>query len=278
MVLLPDIKMLMAMSKTTIRAAEKTVDPPLIIADDGVTLPVNQKAGGHTFARIEGRGSQTPIVPLNSGHRIDIGLEMMNQRRSVIQDGFLLTLFQILVDSPTMTATEVMERAQEKGALLAPTAGRQQSEYLGPMIDREIAILAKQNMLPEMPPELIEAEGEYDIQYVSPLARAQRAEEGVGILRTLESVQPLAAVNPQVMDNFDADTIARTLADINGMPARTLTDEGQRDQQRQAAAQKAQAAEAIQGMEGVAGAAKDGAAAVQSMGGMEAIAEGLNPG
>ena len=63
MTVLPDIKMLNQMSKTIIRAAEKVVDPPIIIADDGVTLPVNQKAGGHTFARIEGRGSQSPGYP-----------------------------------------------------------------------------------------------------------------------------------------------------------------------------------------------------------------------
>ena len=42
-----------------------------------------------------------------------------------------------------MTATEVLERAREKGALLAPTMGRQQSEALGPMIEREIDILVE---------------------------------------------------------------------------------------------------------------------------------------
>jgi hypothetical protein len=32
----------------------------------------------------------------------------------------LITLFQIMVDNPRMTATEVMEKAQEKSMLLAP--------------------------------------------------------------------------------------------------------------------------------------------------------------
>jgi hypothetical protein len=37
-----------------------------------------------------------------------------------INDTFLITLFQIMVDNPRMTATEVMEKAQEKSMLLTP--------------------------------------------------------------------------------------------------------------------------------------------------------------
>ena len=36
----------------------------------------------------------------------------------VINDAFLVTLFQILTETPEMTATEVIERTREKGALL----------------------------------------------------------------------------------------------------------------------------------------------------------------
>jgi|3_EtaG_2_1085321.scaffolds.fasta_scaffold00153_40 hypothetical protein len=221
MLVLPEIKMINEMSKTVIKAGQKVVDPPLIIADDGVILPVDLTPGGATFARLDGRG-QAPIQPLLTGGRVDIGLEMMDQRRRVINDAFLVTLFQILVETPQMTATEVLQRAQEKGALLAPTVGRQQSETLGPLVEREIAILARQGILPPPPPLLEEAEGEFEIEYVSPLSRALKAEEGVGILRTLEMVQPIAAVDPGVMDNFDTDEITRILSDTNGAPKRIL--------------------------------------------------------
>lgn len=147
MLVLPDIKMLQSMSRVVIRAGEKVVDPPLLIADDGVILPVNTKPGSATFARLDGR-SQAPIQPLATGGRPDIGEEMMERRRRTINDAFLVTLFQILVDSPQMTATEVLQRAQEKGALLAPTVGRQQSETLGPLIEREIGVLFRQGCCP----------------------------------------------------------------------------------------------------------------------------------
>ena len=233
MLVLPEIKMINEMSKTVIKAGQKVVDPPLIIADDGVILPVDLTPGGATFARLDGRG-QAPIPPLLTGGRVDIGLEMMDQRRRVINDAFLVTLFQILVETPQMTATEVLQRAQEKGALLAPTVGRQQSETLGPLIEREIAILARQGILPPPPPLLEEAEGEFEIEYVSPLSRALKAEEGVGILRTLEMVQPIAAVDPGVMDNFDTDEITRILSDTNGAPKRIMRRVEEVQQRREA--------------------------------------------
>ena len=226
MTILPEIKMINEMSKTVIRAGQKAVDPPLIIADDGVILPVNSKPGSATFARMDGR-SQAPIQPLFTGARVDIGLEMMEQRRKMINDSFLVTLFAILVESPQMTATEVLQRAQEKGALLAPTVGRQQSETLGPLIEREFSVLAEQGLIPPKPPLLEEAGGEYEIEYVSPLTQAMRAPEGVGILRTLESVQAIAAIDPGVMDNFDSDEITRTLAEIHGAPAKIMRDENE---------------------------------------------------
>ena len=147
MIVLPDIKMLNEMSKTVIRAAHKTVDPPLLLHDDGVLglsrggRP-NLDPGALNVGGIDDQG-RPKVLPLQTGARPDLGLELMEQRRKVINDAFLVTLFQILVEGPAMTATEVLERAKEKGALLAPTMGRQQSEALGPMIERELDILAR---------------------------------------------------------------------------------------------------------------------------------------
>jgi hypothetical protein len=239
MTILPDIKMINEMSRTVIRAGQKVVDPPLLVADEGLMFPINTNPGAATFARMDGR-NQPPIQPLVTGARVDIGLDMMEQRRKVINDAFLVTLFQILVETPTMTATEVLQRAQEKGALLAPTIGRQQTEMLGPLIEREFDVLDSQGLMPPVPDVLAEAGGEYEIEYVSPLTRAMKAEEGVAILRTLEMVQPIAAVDPTVMDNFNTDEITRTLADTNGAPQRIMRNEneisemrGQRQQQQQ---------------------------------------------
>jgi hypothetical protein len=121
-----------------------------------------------------------------------------------------------------MTAAEAMLRSQEKARLLAPTMGRQQSEFLGPMVERELDLLDQMGWLPPMPAVLKEAGGLVDVDYTSPLNKAQRAEEGLAIVRTIESATTLAQVDPTIMFNFDGDAIVRELAEINGVPAKLL--------------------------------------------------------
>lgn len=224
MLVLPDIKMLNEMKKTIIRSAHLAVSPPLLLQEDGALQAFDLRPNALNFGGVDERG-QPLVHALKIEGRTDIGMELIEAQQRVINDAFLVTLFQILVDAPSMTATEAMLRAQEKGALLAPTMGRQQSELLGPLIERELDILARAGMLPEMPEELIELGGDVEIEYVSPLNRAQRAEDGVAILRTFESVAPLAQVDPSVMMAFDLPAAARELAQINGVPAKIIRSE-----------------------------------------------------
>lgn len=255
MTVLPDIKMLNEMSKTVIRAAHKIVDPPLLLQEDGALQAFDMRPSALNFGGVNEQGQQL-VHPLITNARIDIGEAMMDQRRKVINDAFLVTLFQILVDAPQMTATEAMLRAQEKGALLAPTMGRQQSEFLGPMIEREIDILAKAGALPPMPEMLLEMGGMVEIEYVSPLNRAQRSEDGVAILRTLESLASLAQINPKVLDLFDPIETARELADINGVPAKIMRSPEQLEQKEAEETQQAQAAALLQAAPVVSNSAK----------------------
>lgn len=256
MTVLPDIKMVNEMSKTVIRAAHKIIDPPLLLQEDGALQAFDLRPGALNYGGVNDQGQQV-VHALQTGARVDIGLDMMEQRRKVINDAFLVTLFQILVDAPQMTATEAMLRAQEKGALLAPTMGRQQSEFLGPLIAREIEILAKAGQLPPMPDALLEAGGEVEIEYVSPLNRAQRAEEGVAIMRTLEAVTPLAQFDPNVLSVFDPMAIARELADINGVPQKVLRTEEQIEAMEAQKAQASQAAALMQAAPIASGVVKD---------------------
>src|SRR6185312_16287734 len=130
-------------------------------------------------------------------------------------DAFLVSLFQILVEQPQMTATEVLERAREKGALLSPTMGRFQSESLGPMILREYDVLKAQGLIPTPPPELLEARATWKVEFDAPLNRAMRAEEGAGFQRSVQFGIEIANAtqDPSALDAFDFDTAQRELAD-----------------------------------------------------------------
>jgi hypothetical protein len=223
--------------KTIYRAGQMATRPPLMAVDDDELRGFNMREGAINYGALDEQGNQR-VKPFISGANLPIGLEMIESEREVINQAFYVTLFQILIDSPQMTATEALLRAQEKGALLAPPMGRQQTEMVGPMIEREIDILSRQGRLPPPPPQLVEAGGILEIEYTAPVNRLQKSEEGVAILRTLESLAPVAQVDPTVYDPFNFTEMARTLADVNGVPAKCLrTDEeiaeikqGQQDQ------------------------------------------------
>lgn len=259
---LPDVKMLNDMNRSVIRAAQRAVEPPMLLTEDGALQPFSLRPGALNYGTLGPNGEQL-ARPMDNGARLDIGLDMLQAKQTVINEAFFITLFQILVENPKMTATEVLERAQEKGMLLGPLAGRQMSEFLGPMVERELDLLARAGRLPEMPPELAEAGGEYKIEYESPLARAQRAEEGVAIVRTFETLVPLAELRPDVFDNFDLDETARTLGEINGMQAKLMRDPKDVLAMREEREEQRQAAVAAEMAPGIAGAAKDVASIAQ---------------
>ncbi len=242
MAVLPDIKMLNEAAKTIIRAAHRQVDPPILVHDDGVLGRFNVQPNAVNVGAVSKDGRPLAI-PFNSGARVDIGIEMLERWRSVINDAFLVTLFQVLSEQPQMTATEALIRVQEKGALIAPAIGRQQSEILGPMIAREIDILSRQHKLPPAPRIIAEvgavADAEVSIVYDSPLARAQRAEDMTGLARAMEAIAPFLRMKPALMEAFDVDAIADMALEAHGVPHRVLKSPEERRAAMEAAAEAA---------------------------------------
>lgn len=265
MTILPDIKMVNEMEKTNMRAAHRRAHPPLLATADGALSGFSTRPDSINYGGLNAAGD--PLVrPLESGADVGLSLEITEQKRRLINDGFLNTLFMILVENANMTATEAMLRAQEKGALLAPVGGRQQSELLGVIIDRELDIAAIAGILPPMPRELIEIGGIVDIEYTSPLAQAQRADEGIGILRSMEQMGVLAQYDGgKSMRRINADKTMQRLWEINGAPVDLLrTDEELADMD-EADAQANQAAQMLEAAPAAASAASDMATAVETI-------------
>lgn len=217
---LPALKTLNEEKKTVLKQGHRTVDPVLLAHDDGVIDTFSLRPGALNAGGVTADGKLL-IHTLPTGN-LALAQEMMQDERQVINDLFLVTLFQILVETPTMTATEVLERVREKGMLLSPTMGRQQSEALGPQITRELDVLAQQRLLSPMPPLLREARGEYQPVYTSPLSRAQKAEEVTGLFRTVDWMREVIAVtqDPTPLDHIDWDKAVPDILTAQAVPER----------------------------------------------------------
>jgi hypothetical protein len=262
MTALPDTKMLQEMSKTTIKSAQKQVDPPLLVPDDGFILPVRVTPGGLNFYR---SGTRDRIEPLMTGANTPLGLALEDQRREAIRQAFFVDQL-MLRESPNMTATEVIARNEEKMRLLGPVLGRLQAEMLQPMITRSFNLLAKQQIFAPAPEYL--QTGTIDIEYVSPLAKAQRQGELNSTMRMFEILNPLAQIDPGIFDFIDMDGLVKFVTRTVGVPASVLRAEGEvmamREERAQAQAQQAQLDQASQ----VADAAGRAAPALKAAGGL----------
>lgn len=262
-VALPAIRTLNEQKKTLLRAGQKMVDPPILLAEEGVLTAFNQRSGAVNYGMVSDDGKAL-AVPFQTGGNIPLGIELMQEEKGAINDAFLTTLFQILVQNPNMTATEALIRLQEKGMLIAPAGSRLQSEFLGPLIERELDILHTAGQLPPPPRQLIEAGGRYKVEYLSPLNRAMRAEDATAIMNTAQAVGVLAQLQPSVVHVVDWDAAAREVAEINGLPAKLLLDQESVDAIREDQQQQQQAAGLAQAAPGLSQAALNLAKAQQA--------------
>lgn len=263
---LPAIKTLNAEKATFLKQGHRAADPVLLTADDGL-VDISLRPGALNKGGMSANG--TPLIGTIPVGNINVSKEMMDEERVLINDAFLVSLFQILTESPSMTATEVVERTNEKGILLAPTVGRQQSEYLGPLIDRELDILAELGQLPPMPDIIREARGEYNVNYTSPLARAMRAQEVAGFSRVMEMTLGIVNItqDPSPLDNFDFDTAVRDSATIQAVPESWMADPRMIQAKRQQRAQQAAEQQQIQAAPAAAALMKSEAAIAKQGGG-----------
>ena len=238
---LPDANTLNAQAKTLLKAGQKAVDPPLLIADDSVIGSIRTWPGGNTYFNVDTARDlgRVPLIPLETGANIPLGKEMMADIRKQIADAFLQTRLKLPVDGPQMTATEILQRKQEFVQDFGPVFGRLETDYIGPMIDRVFNIMMRAGGFP--PPPQILMNQEVTFEYISPIARSKRQLQAAAAQRTAEIIAPYAEANPEVLDIFDYDEIGYGIAEAQGMPLTWVKDpvdvEKIREERRQRAAQ-----------------------------------------
>jgi len=248
MEVLPDIRMLQEMSKTVIRAAQKIVDPPLLVQDEGAMNPVKTMPGGLNYFRSSVAGSQqAPIQPLQTGSQVDIGVDLIQQRQAAVQQAYMIPEILGLIsrgDSSPLKATEVVGRQQQALRQLAPILARIQNEFLAPAVDRTFAVMLRREMLPE-PPEVIRGE-DFNVEFVSQAALAQQAAENENVLNWLQQVLPVLQIDPNAANNIDTDEFVRTTAEKNNVPPELLMSREAVENQRARQAQQAQQQNLVQ--------------------------------
>ncbi len=228
---LPDVKMLMRVAQVIIRSAQKTADPPLLLPDQGFLKPLRTTPGGLNYYRKGRVNMKEDIGKLPSGDP-GFGIDYAESLHKRIREAFFVDQLQ-LNEGPQMTATEVLQRTEEKLRLMGPLLGRIQTELLGPLIFRVHGLLLRQkDKLPPMPPEL---QGQpLKIVYTSPIARAQEQVQANGLVRALGILEPLFDRLPKATDIINTDELTRGVFDMFSVSPKFLFDRKTVEAKRQA--------------------------------------------
>lgn len=277
---LPQIILDQEISGDRALGAELRLKPPLLTNDDeldGAILDLSPF--GLTNGGIDERGNPNFREFLTEADATD-ARELNMEARAAIDKAYGRDLLQINRELKThITATRTAEEMAEKGVLLAPYA-RQESEWLSPMTQRELVLMAELGWMDDMPPEVgeyFEDNGSFHWRYDNQLSRLMQAQDSAAFLGFAEQVGALAKLagpegGRQVLQDFQREypmpKVLRQLGENAGVPASMKATEEEIaafDQKKAAEEQVAQLAQAVPLL---ADAAKNTAQAASLEGGM----------
>ena len=262
-----DSKMLQLLKKDALTAVELSIKPPMqgpaSLANNG---GINLVPGGMTTVDDMSQQIVKPLFNVNLAIQ-DVRQEIAATEEA-IKRAYSADLFLMLenVDSSRMTAREVMERTQEKLQQLGPVVERMQNEFLSPTINRVYNILDRAGAFPPIPDELVDIINAQDIRvdYISPLAQAQKMSGLVNIEQGIAQIAQMAQIWPEVTKKIDPINTISKYFEMLGMPAVTqrsdeeIAEMLQAEQEQQAQMQQmAMESQAAQNMAPIADAAKN---------------------
>jgi hypothetical protein len=240
-------KMLQQLERRTAQAIDKILNPPMVGDISMKNEPANLLPGGVTYVTNLGQSGFKPAyqVPPN----IQGAEEKIHECEQRINKAFFADLFLMIAQLDTVrTATEIIERKQEKMLMLGPFLERSQFELINPLIERVFYVMGRARLIPPAPREIVGSH--FDIECVSTLADAQKSTATTGIERLMAFTGNLAAAfagQPNSpLDNINTDEVIREYADLLGVTQRLIVAQQQRDAVRRGRMQQAQQAQQAQ--------------------------------
>jgi hypothetical protein len=89
------------------------------------------------------------------------------------------------------------------------------------------------------------------VEYISPIARAQKASDVAAIIETFQVAAEMDAVAPGTLDNLDPDLAVREIAEAKGIPVSVVRDAATvveiRERRQELEAQRAQQQQRLEG-------------------------------
>jgi hypothetical protein len=224
---LPDIRTLNTLKELMLLQLQLWVQPPLMALDEAIVGSISlESLAVNMMTQLDA------LKPMELGGRPDlVKLEEAELKKS-IRDLFFADALTALppAEASQMTAFEVAQRIEMMQRLMGPAFTRLLSEMLDPLADRVFGLLWRAGVLPPVPQAVIEAaqrnQGQLDVEYEGPLARAQRGSEVKAVSEALAVASQIVGLTQKldILDNIDLDLAWRVVAEASGTPRHLVRD------------------------------------------------------
>jgi hypothetical protein len=232
---LPDVRSLNKVKEFVLQKAAIDLSGMYTATDDGVTNPYNIVISPGVVIPVGSNNSSNPSI-----QRLDTGanLALAQFEMQDLQMSIKRALFNDLRDpsGAVRSATEVAIESRELAKRIGSAFGRLQTEVLVPILKRVVYILTRRGLL-----QPLQLDGrDIEIKFLSPLAKAQDAEDIINVQQAVQFVLQNAGPD-QAKIGFKQEDFGTWVASKTGMPAELVRTPAEKAQVIQAGAEAAQA-------------------------------------
>lgn len=234
------------------------IRPPIFGKSDSVMGSLRLIPAGFTSINSHGGRIQDAIMPFETGSHPEVShINEEELRRSIREIFYVDAIRQLLqVEKSEMTAFEFAKKIELLFRLLGPVYGRLEWEYLHRIIDVVFDLQMRAGAFSPPPPEVYETDGQIDVVFQNPIAKAQRAGDAEALMLALGDLMPLyqALQDPSIFDRLNMDLTSDGILDLRGVPAKWQNNDDEIKNIRKARAERAQKENVIADAEQLAGA------------------------
>lgn len=237
------IQSLNKLAKQKLVAGDLALMPPMNVPMDTYLNPLSLKPAALNYHETD---AQFRAEPMHTIGNYQINTETINDARNQVKQGLLIDLVEQTNKDNTYQA---MQEQLLQLKLMSPWQGGIEKWCLRPLVIRVFNILRRRGGIIPDPPEVLQQamkdkKVRMQIDYDSPLSRAQQHFKLSAIEQTMAFVAPLAQLGS--LESINMDRLIKLYIDLVGAPVKILYTEEEIEQKRQEAEAAQQQAMAMQ--------------------------------
>lgn len=239
---LSNIRRCTVIRRESTKSLEFQNNPALFLGDDDMDYANSLYPGDHLYGAYDETTGQLKVTPFTGGGNPTAGLEAYKMELENLTKIFFIEDITQPVDSTRRTAYESSLINQDRNRFIPQFINRL-LPTLEQLVEDSLISAIEIGKL-DLPESLRNVE--LEVKFLSPMARLLQLEDTVATQNFLQSILPLAQIDPSVLAQYDLRAIAEIARDGYGAPQKIVKSKEQQEAEIQAAQAQAQQQQELQ--------------------------------